>query len=216
MECPACGSSMRDDQRICLACGEMVKKRVAASDRLQAAPAGVPHWIAFEGRTPDQPSVYGAGRPGRLLALIIDLVILGAAAFAISLVAGAQTVTLVPEAVPALDWWVLGPLLAVQTAYYVVFPASKWQATPGKRLLGMRIVNMDNEPISIFQSVMRFLFQQAWLFVGVPLTLIGVSHSPWAAILPFAAVIATAVAFWMLCANGRSPWDWMAGTRVVD
>ena len=43
MDCSGCGSAMRDDARVCLSCGEVVRRKIAPADRLQAVPAGVPH-----------------------------------------------------------------------------------------------------------------------------------------------------------------------------
>jgi hypothetical protein len=75
----------------------------------------------------------------------------------------------------------------VQALYYCAFPASSLQGTPGKKLLGLRITDMDDQGLTIFQSALRYLFQQFWLIVGIPLTFIGVSNSPYAALLPFVA-----------------------------
>ena len=213
MECSACGSKLRDEARVCLACGEVIRKKVAASDRLQVAPAGVPHWIALD-TAPRREAVLGAGRPGRGLAFLIDATLLGLLGWAVVSAFGSN-MRVTADGDYSIDWWVALPLLIVQTAYFVVFPATKWQGTPGKRLLSLRIVDMEENPITIFQSISRYVLQQVCLWVGVPLAILAVSFSPWA-ILPFMAVGAVAVALWMLCANGRSPWDWLAGTKVVE
>ncbi|MGE3073984.1 MAG: RDD family protein [Dehalococcoidia bacterium] len=214
MECTACGSKMRDEARVCLSCGEVVRKKVAPADRLEVAPAGVPHWIALD-TSPRREVVLGAGRPARALALIFDATVLGLLGWALVAAIGGTSMRVTTEGEYHIDWWVAGPLLAIQTAYFVIFPATKWQGTPGKRLVSLRIVDLDENPINIIQSLVRYVFQQIWLVVGVPLTVLGVSFSPWA-LFPFVAVIAVGVAFWMLCNNGRSPWDWMAGTKVVE
>ena len=215
MECPGCGSDLRDGARACLSCGEVVRRKVAPADRLVAVPAGVPAWVALEA-TPSGEVNFGAARLARILALLVDAVILGIAGWLLSTALGRTPLEISTDGEYAADWRVLIPALVAQAAYYIVFPATKWLGTPGKRLLGLRIVDMDDRPISIFQSVMRFAFQQLWLWVGVPLAVYAVTFSPWAAIFPFVACVAVAVAFWMICANGRSPWDWMAGTKVVD
>jgi len=215
MECPSCGLQVREEARACLSCGEILRKKVAPTERIQAV-AGVPTWFALDtSRTPE--SVYGAGRLERILALFIDSLIVGLAMLLLIVALGGGTlsfeVNLGGES--TADWRFI-PVLALQAAYYIIFPATRWSATPGKKLLGLRIVDMDEQPISFFQSLVRVFFQQFWLWVGIPLALVGVSHSPWAGLIPCLAVIAVAVALWMLCANGRSPWDYMAGTKVVD
>lgn len=214
MECPACGSNMRDEARVCLACGEVVRKKVAATDRLEVAPAGVPYWIALESSRQPEVAV-GAGRPGRALAFLVDATILGLIGWAVVAAFGETSMSVSPSGEYNIDWVVAAPLFVLQTAYFVVFPATKWQATPGKRLVGLTIVDLDARPITVVQSIARYGLQQGWLLIGVPLTIFGVSFSPWA-LFPFVAVIAVAVAFWMLCTNGRSPWDWMARTKVVE
>lgn len=215
MRCKACGSNLRDGARICLACGEMVKGKVAAGDRLEAAPAGVPSWIALKAPANAEVS-FGAGRLQRLLAYVADSLILGGAGWLLALPFGGLDVAVTSEGrVEGVDLRLLVPLLVVQCGYFILFAASQWQGTPGKRLMGLRITTLEDGPLTIFSSVGRFLYQQLWLLVGFPLTLYAVSFSPWA-IFPFVACIATAVAVWILCGNGRSPWDWMAGTKVVE
>lgn len=215
MQCPACGSSLRDGARVCLSCGEVLRHELPSSDRLQVAPAGVPAWIALE-KPPSGGVDYAAGRLQRLLAFIADSLLVGSAAWLAATPFGGRDIPLSREGVDRMSLWGVLPLVVLHAAYFILFAASGWQATPGKRLMGMRIRTVDDGPITIFTSVARFLYQQAWLVVGFPLTLFAVSFSPWAGLLPFLACGATALAIWMLCADGRSPWDWMAGTRVVE
>ncbi len=211
---------MRDGARICLSCGEMVRTPVATGDRLAPAAAGVPSWIAFEPRHPNALTLYPAGRLQRIVAALVDGLVISVVAWIVGLALGEAVATVETrgglEVEYAVNWRALVPLLVFQCAYYVAFPATSLQGTPGKKLLGLRITTLEEGQLNIFQSAMRFVFQQAWLIVGVPLTLVGVSNSPWAGLFPFLAVIATGVAFWVLCGNGRSPWDWMASTRVVE
>jgi uncharacterized RDD family membrane protein YckC len=92
-----------------------------------------------------------------------------------------------------------------QVAYHVVFPVTRWQGTPGKKLLGLRITGLDGERINICQSFMRHLGFSVFWWLMVPLMLfIGV------------LVLAVPIAALWLMGDGRSPWDSMAGTRVVD
>ena len=210
MECPACGSAMRDEQRICLECGEMVKKRVAPADRIQAVPAGVPSWIAFDPKA--QPRIdLPASRLSRVIAAIVDglvISVLGTIAFA--LFASEPNYEFDPTKGPSfsdlgIPIWLLVSVLAAQVAYHVVFPVTRWQGTPGKKLLGLRITGLDGERINIFQSFMRHLGFSVFWWLMVPLMLfIGV------------LVIAVPIAALWLMGDGRSPWDSMAGTRVVD
>jgi len=45
--------------------------------------------------------------------------------------------------------------LLVGFAYYVLFEQSSWQATPGKRALGLRVTDLDGQRISLGRSVLR-------------------------------------------------------------
>ena len=215
MNCPACGSNLRDEARACLACGELIRRKVTPSDRLEAAPAGVPAWFAFEGREPAE-TLYGAGRLARILAAVVDGIILAIVVSLITFLAGPTFDADLDSREYTIHWPVFIAVTALEAAYYIAFPATRWQGTPGKKLLGLRILDVDDRPIGVLQSAMRFVFQQLWFWVGLPLALVAVAYSPWAAIFRFLAFIAVAVALWMLCNNGRSPWDYMAGTKVVD
>ena len=210
MECPSCGSGMREDQRICLECGEMVKKRVAPGDRVQAVPAGVPNWIAFDPgaqRGVDLP----ASRLSRVIAAAVDGLLLSVAGtIAFALFATEPNYEFDATKGPSfsdlgIPVWLLASVLVAHVCYHVVFPVTRWQGTPGKKLLGLRITGLDGEGINIFQSFMRHLGFSVFWWICVPLMLfIGV------------LVLAVPVAVLWLMGDGRSPWDSMAGTRVVD
>ena len=40
--------------------------------------------------------------------------------------------------------------------YYALFECSSWQATPGKRILGMKVTDLDSQPISFGRASGRF------------------------------------------------------------
>lgn len=219
MHCPACGASIPAAGRICLSCGEVVRAKVASAERLVGVPAGVPGWIGLEPRPAAERIVYPAARLSRLMALLVDGLVLAAVAWGLGHLLGSPAATFHqrPDGTleHAFNFRVLIPLAAAQAAYWIVFPATSWHGTAGKRFLGLEILTVDDQSISIFQSAMRFFFQQVWLWIGFPLAVYGASNSPWAA-FPSVGAMAAAIAFWVLCGDGRSPWDWMAGTKVVD
>ncbi len=45
--------------------------------------------------------------------------------------------------------------LVVSAAYNILFTASSWQATPGKRHCNMRVVNADGSKLTLKQSAIR-------------------------------------------------------------
>jgi uncharacterized RDD family membrane protein YckC len=44
----------------------------------------------------------------------------------------------------------------VSMVYYTIFQASGWQATPGKRLLGLHLMTADGERVGVARSFARF------------------------------------------------------------
>jgi uncharacterized RDD family membrane protein YckC len=197
---------MREEARVCLACGEVVRKKVAVNERLMAAPAGVPSWIALDVPSEPEELFYPASRIQRIFAVAVDSLLLGLATFAVTRVVGSDAAEIGDGGKVTFHWGVLIALLAVNAVYLIIFPATKWQGTPGKKLLGIRIVNLENEPISLPQSVLRWACQQVIFSVVIPLAML-------VALFGF---IAVPVARLILCGDGRSPWDAMAGTKVVE
>ena len=58
---------------------------------------------------------------------------------------------------------VLGRFL-LYAAYFTLFEASSWQATPGKRVLGIYVARRGGSPLTRPQALERFLFFMAFTF----------------------------------------------------
>lgn len=58
---------------------------------------------------------------------------------------------------PTLEMILLVMILAVaiSSVYNIAFVASRWQATPGKHWLGMKVVRADGGPVGIGRSIAR-------------------------------------------------------------
>lgn len=82
-----------------------------------------------------------AGFWRRLTAFLVDLAMLTAIAYGLSYLLSA------PFAVLAG--------LAVFLVYFTLFEASAWEATPGKKLLGLRVLDLDREPLSWQRALAR-------------------------------------------------------------
>jgi len=78
----------------------------------------------------------------RVLASIIDTIILGAISFAIAALTGLSQ---------ELFSGILGLL------YFVIMPVTSMQATLGKAVLGLKITDYDGGRISILKSIGRYL-----------------------------------------------------------
>jgi uncharacterized RDD family membrane protein YckC len=98
-------------------------------------------------------SLVYAGRLERLLAYLIDTIILVVPAmYFASILHGDAIAT---------------PLCFLASmAYYTYFTASRWQATPGKRLLGIYIIRTDNRMLTYRDGAERFL---AFMLPSLPM-----------------------------------------------
>lgn len=86
----------------------------------------------------------------------------------------------------------LAAVLLAMAFWFIGFEASPWQATPGKRLLGLRVETVDGRRPGVGRAALRFLAAgPSWL-------LLHLGH---------------AMAAWR--ADGRALHDLAAGTRVV-
>lgn len=85
-----------------------------------------------------------AGRPERFLAYLIDTIILLLAAAMLTTIAGKES-----YAIPIT--------FLTGMAYYTHFTASRWQATPGKRMLGIYIARTDHRALTRRDALERFL-----------------------------------------------------------
>ena len=84
-----------------------------------------------------------------------------------------------------------GLCLGAAALYFIGFEASPWQATPGKRLLGLRVRDTEGKPLGLARSAARFLAGSvSWLSLNL-------GH---------------ALAGWRR--DGRALHDLIAGTRV--
>jgi len=107
------------------------------------------------------------GRPARrAIAALIDALIAGAFTLLATPLPG-----LVAPFVPPLPYPVPLFLLpfAVPVLYFVVFPATRAQGTPGKRAVGLKIATLGGDRTGFFRSLVRFvasLVSIAALFLG--------------------------------------------------
>jgi uncharacterized RDD family membrane protein YckC len=110
----------------------------------------------YEAATPQLVYV-GVGR--RLVAVVIDLIVLGVVNGLIGLIFHSGSMTNVNG---AISYNSSGPGAALQIiipfVYYIVMEAI-WGATLGKMMLGIRVVKLDGSPISWGESIIRNLLR---------------------------------------------------------
>lgn len=149
MYCTRCGASIGEDVAFCPACGSPVVPATGAAPVVSA-----PVRTAY------------AGFWLRFVAWIIDMLILSAV-FLIILMPLVFTIFRgMPYGGP-MGWpmgWPMGPRffwfgplnLVGAWLYYALFESSTWQATPGKRVLGLLVTDMQGRPISFARASARF------------------------------------------------------------
>lgn len=163
MQCPKCGAELPEGTESCPSCGEQIA----------SASAGPTNASGFV--TARRKVVY-AGFWLRAIAYLIDLVLL-------TIIAG--TVILVPlmerGAIPADKPWFLltektrqvtAIQLLLQMIYWLYsasFESSSWEATPGKKMLGLAVTDIQGRRITFARASGRFfgkLLSQFLLFFG--------------------------------------------------
>jgi uncharacterized RDD family membrane protein YckC len=92
-----------------------------------------------------------AGLGIRMLALLIDYVLLGSLAGLIML---ARPAAGNPE---AQGWEHFAWVVLLSWPYFTIFEASNWQGTPGKRLLGLRVAGFNGARIGFGRANVRYL-----------------------------------------------------------
>jgi len=167
--CTKCGSLNPDGSAFCSTCGKPFPTPAGTAPSpapgSPAPPAAVsPHW------RPAPPTLY-AGFWLRLVAYLVDKVILGVPIFVIAVLVflGAGGMQVLREIRPngepspqfvAFLLTTIGTTVLVALVgywiYYAYFESSDWQATPGKRLLNLYVTNLEGKPLSFGHASGRF------------------------------------------------------------
>jgi len=144
----------------------------------------------------------------RLVALIVDVIVLVVIAYIVGLASGTKIVenTASGTAVTSFSTWQQWLFVGIISLYFVGFWAWRGQ-TPGKWLLGAKIVKTDGRAIGIGRALLRFfvyfLYLLVWGFAGSRL------------IVLFVIII---IALIILASNRRKRGihDFIAGTVVIN
>jgi len=163
--CRRCGQELTEGVRACASCGEPVGDHPPTSEPGLAATA----------RPAVRRSVVYAGFWLRAVACATDLLLFGLTFFFLVI-----EPLLARGAIPADDPWFLTQksrqVVAIQLlfdmAYWLYsasFESSQWQATPGKKLLGLVVTDLKAQRISFARASGRFFgkfISQLPLFFG--------------------------------------------------
>ena len=163
MYCSKCGATVPDGVAFCPACGQ------PASGAAVMPPAPAPGMAAAYAASPMARSpVYYAGFWLRFVAYLIDVVVIWIVLLPIyALIGGVFGLSMAsiarnPDA-SALAGSALGTLLLLEGLavvgvwlYYAFMESSTWQGTIGKKLLGLRVTDLNGSRVSFGRASGRF------------------------------------------------------------
>lgn len=169
MYCSHCGVQIADGSQFCPACGQPVNA-APASVAPQPFPGTARTPSTFGGTVSSYVPTAAIGYAGfwlRFVALIIDGLIidvvlgipffmfLGGAGILRAIMAGNPPEDLVGQFIGVVLLFALAASAAVWL-YYALFESSSWQATPGKRALGLYVTDLAGQRVSFARASGRF------------------------------------------------------------
>ncbi len=164
MQCPHCGAEVPENSESCSACGQALADR---SGKQESSQPGIIRRRA----------VY-AGFWFRAVAFVFDSLILGAALAFTILKPILDNNHVGTSWQDALKFYSSGSRQATALAfllqlivwlYFASFESSSWQATPGKKLLGLVVTDLEGKRISFVRATGRCfgkIISQFTLFIG--------------------------------------------------
>jgi uncharacterized RDD family membrane protein YckC len=169
--CTKCGAALVADAAFCPACGASLMRPALATPGRAAV--SVPANVGVAGFSAARGGVMYAGFWLRVVAYLLDKVLLGVALCAVfiplAIMTGAfahfQTLVvnhreeLNPEAIMAfisLFAMYIAIALAATWLYFAYFESSDWQATPGKRVMSIYVTDMSGQRLTFLHASGRF------------------------------------------------------------
>jgi uncharacterized RDD family membrane protein YckC len=200
MQCTKCGGTMADDAASCANCGTAVIRvrqgppigwtAPIAAPVAASLPEQVEEWTGREEiSTPH--FVRYAGFWRRAVAYVIDALIIVVLAMPFLMLLAPRDLSaweqysklptdqlfdLTNPVVRPIMIIVLPVMFVAGWLYYALSESSIWQATPGKRLLGLRVANMEGQRLSFTRASARFFgkvltglvpFGVGWILAGL-------------------------------------------------
>ena len=187
MYCSKCGANVVEGATFCAACGAPMSLSAAGSPGANppAAPGYVPPSSpAWQAPTPARPSVAYAGFWLRLVALIIDFIVIYFVRALIfmpfgigmglhgwhGMLHGRQPQDL-SELMPMLGLAIRITMIStiIQWLYFSLTESSSWQATLGKKALGLTVTDLEGRRIGFGRATGRYFakyLSTLILFIG--------------------------------------------------
>lgn len=167
MYCGKCGAEITEGAERCNACGEPV-----------APPSDPRHSSGVVLPRPPKVTIAYAGFWLRAVAFICDLLILTFASFPLLWKLIEQNVGPDPSFHDYFAFYKSGTRQAIAFQlllqlicwlYFAAFESSRWQATPGKKFLGLYVTDLNGKRISFARATGRYVgkaLEQLTLFIG--------------------------------------------------
>jgi uncharacterized RDD family membrane protein YckC len=170
MYCAKCGTEVKDGAAFCSACGSPAPAMTAAPPVVPGVASAPYAPRAQAGWTPQAPVGY-AGFWLRFVAHLIDHFVVGIplGVLLVFLILGTGLSAVLqglhpgesPEEVFAaigvgVIFFGFGVLVVAVWLYYAFFESSTWQATPGKKVLGLFVTDLEGNRISFAHASGRF------------------------------------------------------------
>jgi len=162
MFCSKCGASIADGTIFCTSCGQLAATSPSVAS---ATPPVQPTWQPAGAAPAARAPVTYAGFWLRFVAIIIDGIVLGVVlGIPFAVVMTAMGVSFIgvsrPEemAGPFIGVFALFEIIifAGQWLYYALMESSSWQATLGKKALGLYVTDMNGQRITFGRATGRY------------------------------------------------------------
>ena len=162
--CWKCGAQLYESSAYCSNCGAPAKPAATVTaapgpqtgfDRLMNDRGFQDHWVR------------------RVIAYVIDVIIVSVALFVILLASALPVLTAVffNQALPFTWFWGfwIGGLSSLVVLAYFVLAETLFQRTIGKELMGLRVVRVDTRKLDLWSSIVRNLSKIAFVLLIIDL-----------------------------------------------
>lgn len=110
-----------------------------------------------------------SGALRRLFAFMIDCVLIIGAYMLLAFILGCAVFFNPLLALPMFGLWYFGGMFCFAWLYFASLESSKWQATIGKRVLGLKVVDLKGKRVSFWRATARYfskLLSRLILMIG--------------------------------------------------
>lgn len=164
--CGKCGAEIADGKEKCDACGQPVAQVDERGESGGTGSANSAKRVAY------------AGFWLRAVAFVLDLMIITLASFPVLLRLIEENVGSQPSMHDYIAFYSSGTRQAIAFQlllqlicwlYFAAFESSAWQATPGKRILGLYVTDLKGQRISFLRATGRYIgkaLEDLTLFIG--------------------------------------------------